>query len=54
MTAYELQVLNTEKYYNHAMQQAELEDQEILASYVPNDNVHEKIHNPIQEGIDEG
>ena len=54
MTAYEQQVLNTEQYYNHAIDLAEAEDQEILVSYVPGDLVHEKIHNPIQEGIDEG
>jgi len=54
MTAYEQQVLNTEQYYNRAMQQADSEDQEILSSYVPGDHVHEKIHNPVQEGIDEG
>lgn len=54
MTAYEQQVLDTEQYFNLAMQQAELEDQEILSSYVPGDHVHEKIHNPVEEGIDEG
>ncbi|MCW8932334.1 MAG: hypothetical protein OQL19_19130 [Gammaproteobacteria bacterium] len=54
MTSYEQQVLNTEQYYNMEMQLVELEDQEILPSYVTGDRLHEKIHNPIQEGIDEG
>lgn len=54
MTAYEQQVQNTAQYYNLAIQQAESENQEILASFVTGDKLHEKIHNPIQEGIDEG
>ena len=54
MTAYEQQVLDTEKYNNQAIQLAESEEQEILNSYVPGDLVHKIIHNPTQEGIDEG
>jgi len=54
MTAYEQQIMNTSTYYNHAINLAEAEEQEVLSSYVPGDQVHEKIHNPVQEGIDEG
>ena len=54
MSDYELQMLNTERYYDEAMKMAELEDIEILSSVVPGSHLHEKIHNPIDSGIDEG
>lgn len=54
MTAYEQQIQDTGRYYDQIINSVELDDYEILASYVPNDHVHEKIHNPTQEGIDEG
>ena len=54
MSEYELQNLNTEKVNDHAMRMAELEDIEILSSVVPGSRLHEKIHNPIDSGIDEG
>ncbi len=54
MTAYEQQMLNTNHYYDQAMILAESEGNEILASYVTGDQLHQKINNPIDEGIDEG
>ncbi len=54
MSDYELQILNTEKFYDQAMKQAEQEDIEILCSVVPGSNLHEVINNPIDSGIDEG
>lgn len=54
MSDYELQMLNTEKFYDAAILAAEAEDIEILSSVVPGSNLHEKIHNPIDSGIDEG
>jgi hypothetical protein len=54
MSDYELQILNTEKFYDQAMHNAELEDIEILSSVVPGSRLHEIIHNPIDSGIDEG
>ena len=54
MSAYERQILTTSQYYNRQIQAAEAEDIEILSSVVPGSRLHEKIHNPIDEGIDEG
>lgn len=54
MSDYELQILNTEKFYDAAMHAAELEGVEILSSVVPGSRLHEVIHNPIDSGIDEG
>ena len=54
MSSYEQQVLNTEKYYDHAMNVIESENHEILESYVTYDEVHAKINNSTTDGIDEG
>lgn len=54
MSDYELQILNTEKYYDQAMRAAEQEDIEILSSVVPGSRLHEVINNPHDSGIDEG
>jgi hypothetical protein len=54
MNDYEKQILNTEKFYDRQMKEAEDESVEILSSVVPGSRLHEKIHNPIDEGIDEG
>lgn len=54
MSDYELQILNTEKFYDKAMQAAELEDIEILSSVVPGSRLHQVINNPTDSGIDEG
>lgn len=54
MSAYENQILATEKFYDRQIRAAESEQLEILNSVVPGSRLHEKIHNPIDEGIDEG
>ncbi len=54
MSDYELQMLNTARYYDDAIRAAEKEDIEILSSVVPGSRLHEVIHNPIDSGIDEG
>lgn len=54
MSAYELQIQATEKFYDRQMQSLETEGVQILSSVVPGSRLHEKIHNPIDEGIDEG
>ena len=54
MSNYELQILNTARYYDDAIHAAEQEDIEILSSLVPGSRLHEVIHNPVDSGIDEG
>jgi hypothetical protein len=54
MSAYELQILETERRYDQLMQQIEKEDPNVLHSVVPGSRLHEIIHNPVTEGIDEG
>ena len=54
MSAYEQQNLETERRYDRLMQEIEKQDPNILSSVVPGSRLHEIIHNPITEGIDEG
>ena len=54
MSNYELQILDTEKFYDKAILAAEQEGIEILSSVVPGSRLHEIINNPIDSGIDEG
>jgi len=54
MSAYERQILATEQYYDREIQAIEAQGGEILSSVVPGSRLHEKIHNPNDEGIDEG
>lgn len=54
MSAYERQIRETEQFYDRQMQAVEAQGVEILSSIVPGSRLHEKIHNPIDEGIDEG
>ena len=54
MSNYEKQILATAQYYDREMRRIEQGDNEILSSVVPGSNLHQKIHNPIDEGIDEG
>lgn len=54
MSAYELQILETERRYDQLMQQIEKEDPNVLHSVVPGSRLHAIIHNPVTEGIDEG
>ena len=54
MTRQEQQMLDTARHYDTMMQEIEKVDPNILYSVVPGSRLHEKIHNPITEGIDEG
>lgn len=54
MSNYELQILETERRYDQMMSQIEAEDKNILHSVVPGSRLHQIIHNPVTEGIDEG
>ena len=54
MSAYEKQIRATEQYYDQEMRKIEQGGGEILSSVVPGSNLHQKIHNPVTEGIDEG
>ncbi len=54
MSAYEQQILDTERRYDRAMQEIEAQGVEVLSSVVPGSRLHEIIHNPVTEGIDEG
>jgi len=54
MTAYEKQIHETELHYDQMMKQIEDVDPDILYSVVPGSQLHQRIHNPITEGIDEG
>lgn len=54
MTAYEKQILETERLYDAQMALAELEDIEVLESVVGDSRLHEILSNPYDEGIDEG
>ena len=54
MSAYERQIYATEEFYDRQIHAAEAEGEEILSSVVPGSRLHQKIHNPVDEGIDEG
>ena len=54
MSAYEKQILSTAKFDDRQIRGAESEQVEILSSVVPGSRLHQKIHNPVDEGIDEG
>ena len=54
MSAYEMQIMTTAKYYDREIQAVERQGVEILSSVVPGSRLHEIIHNPFDEGIDEG
>lgn len=54
MSDYERQIMNTAKFYDQVMREAEKDGVEILTSVVPGSRLHEVINNPIDSGIDEG
>ena len=54
MSSYELQNLETERRCDQMIQEIEQRDHNILNSVVPGSRLHEIIHNPVTEGIDEG
>ena len=54
MTAYEKQILETSSYYDPQISLREQDDIEVLLSVVADSRVNQLIHNPVDEGIDEG
>lgn len=54
MTRYELDNLETARRCDELMRQIEETDPNVLSSVVPGSRLHQIIHNPITEGIDEG
>lgn len=54
MSTFELQNLETERHHDQLMQEIEKQDPNVLSSVVPGSRLHEIIHNPVTEGIDEG
>ena len=54
MSGYEMQIMETGQYYDQLMREIERSDSDILTSVVAGSRLHEKIHNPVTEGIDEG
>jgi hypothetical protein len=54
MTAYEKQILETERHYDQMMQEIEQFDPNVMYSVVPGSTLHARINNPVTEGIDEG
>lgn len=54
MSGYERQILETERRYDQLMSEIERQDPNVLHSVVPGSRLHEIIHNPVTEGIDEG
>jgi hypothetical protein len=54
MSGYERQILETERHNDRIIDQIERQDPNILHSVVPGSRLHELIHNPVTEGIDEG
>jgi hypothetical protein len=54
MSGYERQILETERRYDQLMHEIERQDPNVLHSVVPGSRLHQIIHNPVTEGIDEG
>lgn len=54
MSRYELDNLETARNSDKIMKEIEQSDPHVLCSVVPGSRLHEVIHNPITEGIDEG
>ena len=54
MSNYENQIRATAELYDRRMQAIEQQGGEVLKSVVPGSKLHRIIHNPTQEGIDEG
>ena len=54
MSGYEIQMQETARRYDQLMREIERSDPNVLSSVVPGSRLHEIIHNPVTEGIDEG
>ena len=53
MSLFEQQMIATEQRFDEQMRAIEARE-EVLCSQVPDSRLHQKIHNPVDEGIDEG
>jgi hypothetical protein len=54
MSRYELDNLETARRSDRIIREIEQSDTNVLSSIVPGSRLHEIIHNPVTEGIDEG
>ena len=54
MSRYELDNLETALRSDKMIREIELSDPDVLCSFVPGSRLHQIIHNPVTEGIDEG
>ena len=54
MSRYEMQIQETERRYDQLIREIEQQDPDVLYSVVPGSRLHQIIHNPVTEGIDEG
>jgi hypothetical protein len=54
MSKYDDQIRATEEFNDRQIRSLEQQGVEILSSVVPGGKLHQIIHNPTQEGIDEG
>ena len=54
MSRYEKQNLDTARRCDQMIREIERTDPNVLSSVVPGSRLHQVIHNPVTEGIDEG
>ena len=54
MSRFEMQLLEAERRFDDQIREIERNDPNVLNSVVPGSRLHEVIHNPVTEGIDEG
>jgi hypothetical protein len=54
MSNYEKQIRATSEHFDEQMRSVEQSGAEVLSPFAPASNLHRIIHNPTQEGIDEG
>ena len=54
MSRYEMQIQETGRYNDQLIREIEKQDPNVLNSVVPGSRLHQIIHNPVTEGIDEG
>ena len=54
MSSYEKQIQATGQFYDQGMRKIEQGGGEVLSSTVSGSRLHQKVHNPVTEGIDEG
>ena len=54
MSNYEMQIQATGQHYDQGMRKIDRRGGEILSSVEPGSKLHQKVHNPVTEGTDEG